>query len=143
MGVFKTDQDLYQCLGTLFEFASTNPEMGQSLGGTGLIIRFTYTDPDAQITIDTRNPPKDAQHYFTILTGPNDLVPEVKMSMKADIGHQFWLGKVNLVFALARRQIVAEGPIPKILKLLPLIKPAYAMYPKILKQVGREELAQA
>jgi len=56
--------------------------------------------------------------------------------MKADIAHKFWFGKVNLTMALTRRQMVAKGPIPKILKLLPAIKPSYAMYPKYLDENG-------
>ena len=47
----------------------------------------------------------------------NDKKPEVEMSMKADVAHKFWFGKVNLVAALARRQMIAKGPVPKILKL--------------------------
>jgi hypothetical protein len=48
------------------------------------------------------------------------------------VAHRFWLGNVNLVIALARREMVAKGPIPKILKLLPIIKPAYVLYPQYL-----------
>ncbi|MBF0497796.1 MAG: hypothetical protein HQK58_14680 [Deltaproteobacteria bacterium] len=56
--------------------------------------------------------------------------------MKAEIAHKFWYGKVNLTAALARRQMTAKGPIPKIMALLPAIKPAYAMYPKYLDDNG-------
>jgi hypothetical protein len=46
---------------------------------------------------------------------------------------------VNLMAALTRKQMVAKGPIPKILKLLPAIKPSYAMYPKYLDDNGYGE----
>lgn len=143
MAVFKDAAALYECLGTLFDTVAQDPVLGPKLGGTGLIIRFVYTDPDSQITVDTKGPPAQAGRHFTIHHGPNDLKPEVLMTMKADIGHTFWLGKVNLVFALARRQIVAEGPIPKILKLLPIISPTYKLYPEILKKLGKENLIGA
>jgi hypothetical protein len=58
--------------------------------------------------------------------------------MKADVAHKFWFGKVNLVAALARRQMIAKGPVPKILKLLPAIKPSYAIYPKYLEEGFKE-----
>ena len=45
----------------------------------------------------------------------------------------------NLVIALARREMVAKGPIPKILKLLPVIKPAYELYPKYLSEKGLQQ----
>ena len=47
---------------------------------------------------------------------------------------------LNLMAALARRQIIAKGPIPKILKLLPAVEPMYEMYPRILKEMGREDI---
>jgi hypothetical protein len=59
--------------------------------------------------------------------------------MSADIAHKFWFGKVNLMAALTRKQMVAKGPIPKILKLLPAIKPTYEMYPKYLVESGYEK----
>ena len=68
-----------------------------------------------------------------------ELKPDVEMTMKADTAHKFWKGKVNLVTALARREITAKGPIPKILKLLPIIKPAYALYPPYLNDISFNE----
>ena len=141
MGVFKDAEALYECLGTLFSTVAQDPVLGPKLAGSGLVIRFVYSDPDAQITVDTKNPPPAGQ-FFTIHLGACDLKPEVLMTMKADVCHTFWLGKVNLLFALARRQIVAEGPIPKILKLLPIISPAYKLYPEILKKIGKQDLIQ-
>jgi hypothetical protein len=143
MPYFKDSEQLYKCLGTLFDKVAHNPELGPKLGTAGLIIRFVYLDPAGQITVDTKNPPKDPNTFFTVYYGDNDLTPEVLMTMKADIGHTFWLGKVNLVNALTRRQIVAQGPIPKILKLLPVIQPTYKMYPEILQQLGYNELVVA
>jgi len=55
------------------------------------------------------------------------------MFMNADVAHKFWLGEINLVMAVARRQMVVKGPIPRILKLLPVIRPAYSMYKEYLK----------
>ena len=36
----------------------------------------------------------------------------------------------------AKGKIKAKGPMPKVLKLLPLLKPAYAAYPGIAKEHG-------
>ena len=38
--------------------------------------------------------------------------------------------------ALTRRQVVAKGNVPKTLRLLPILKPAYALYPRYLAEVG-------
>ena len=50
--------------------------------------------------------------------------PEVTMKMKADTAHRFWLGRVNVTMAIARRD-QAPGPVSKILKLVPLTKPVF------------------
>ena len=67
--------------------------------------------------------------------------PEVTMRMSADFAHAFWNGRVNLVSALTRRQVIAKGNVPKTLKLLPILKPAYALYPQYLAEIGMKEAA--
>ena len=62
--------------------------------------------------------------------------PDIELWMKADVGHSFWKGKVNLPVALATRKIKAKGSVPKLLKLLPIIMPAFKMYPKYLRENG-------
>ena len=58
------------------------------------------------------------------------------MTMKADFAHYFWHGKANLLQALTRREVVAKGNIPKVLKLLPILEPAYQLYPQFLSEKG-------
>lgn len=140
MPVFRDDKDLYYCIAGMMEKATTDKAMGEKVRDSGLIIRFVYDNPKAMITIDAKNEPPEGT-FFRVLTGENDLVPDVLMTMDADVAHRFWLGKVNLTAALTRREIVAHGPITKILKLLPAIKPAYTLYPEHLKEIGRGELA--
>ncbi len=75
--------------------------------------------------------------------GETEMEPEVTMSMDADIAHRFWLGEVNVTVALARGQIKANGPVAKILKLVPLTKPVFPRYKAQLEEQGREDLADA
>jgi hypothetical protein len=138
MSTFKDSAQLYECIGGLFDILRKDKDVGPKIKASGLIIRFQYTDPDASIWIDCVTPPEPGA--YLLWKKEMDATPVVDMSMKADIGHLFWLGQVNLVTALARRQIVAKGPIPKILKLLPTIKPAYKIYPEHLKALGYEAL---
>ena len=136
VGVFKDAAELYQCIGGFFKEATKDPDMAPKIAASKLVIRFNYTDPESTITVDAKNPPAAGQ-YFNIFEGPNDLTPDVDMSMTADIAHRFWHGKVNLVQALAKGEMKAKGPIPAILKLLPAIKPAYTLYPEFLRKLGK------
>ena len=65
------------------------------------------------------------------------------MTMDADFAHKFWHGKANLVSALTRRLVMAKGNVPKTLKLLPVLKPAYRLYPQYLKDKGLTDLIMA
>ena len=58
------------------------------------------------------------------------------MTMDADTAHRFWLGKVNVTVALARGQMKAKGPVAKILKLVPLVKPVFPRYRAMLEEPG-------
>ena len=141
MTVFKDYNELYECFGRLYDEAKRDARIAPKIRDSHLVIQFRYDDPKAVATINAAAPPTQEGAYFDVLWGDNTgLKPDVEMSMKADVAHQFWHGKVNLMAALARRQIIAKGPIPKILKLLPAVEPMYEMYPQILHQLGRDDL---
>ena len=70
----------------------------------------------------------------------DSIAPTATFTLTADVAHKFWHGKVNLAKALTTKAIVARGPIPKILKLLPVIEPMYKRYPQYLKDKGRTDL---
>lgn len=127
MPAFQSADQLKEVLGGFFQLMADDSTVGPKLLASKLIIKFVYREPDASITIDLTSD----QAVFTFDDGEKK--PVVEMGMKADTAHRFWLGKVNLVIALARREITAKGPIPKILKLLPIIKPAYKLYPDYIK----------
>ena len=130
MPVFNDANQLYDTFGALFTQLANDPKVAQVIAKSGLIIRFKYSEPDSEITIDATKEP------IEVFYGPCSLKPMVDMSMSADTAHQFWLGKLNLVSALTRGNIVAKGPIPSIMKLLPIISPAFKIYPEVLKAKG-------
>jgi hypothetical protein len=140
MGVFRDADQFYDCVGALMDRAKLDPQVGTKIAKAGIIIQFRYTEPEAMNTINARDKPSQPGAYVDVIHGECDLKPDVLMTMKADIAHAFWHGKVNLVSALSKKQIVAEGPIPKILKLLPAVQPLYKVYPALLKEKGYGEL---
>jgi hypothetical protein len=141
MAVFKDYDELYTYFGRLYEEAKRDSRIAPKIRDSHLVIQFRYDEPKAIVTINAAAPPTQEGAYFDVLWGDDTgLKPDIEMSMKTDIAHQFWHGKVNLMSALARRQIIAKGPIPKILKLLPAVSPMYEMYPRLLRDMGREDL---
>lgn len=141
MSVFSSYDDLYACFGKLYDEAKKDSRIAPKIRDSHLVIRFRYDEPAAVVTINAAAPPTQEGAFFDVLWGENTgLKPDVELSMKADVAHQFWHGKVNLMAALARRQMIAKGPIPKILKLLPAVEPMYEMYPRLLREMGRTDL---
>lgn len=122
MAYFKDSADLQKILGGFFELLGSHPQLGPKFLQSKLIVKFNYREPELSITADCTG--------TEVLITFNDAAkkPEVEMDMKADVAHDFWIGKTNLLVALARRQMVARGHIPKILKLLPILKPAHILY---------------
>jgi hypothetical protein len=133
MGLFKDSETFEKMLGGFFKLIADTPVIADKLLASNLIVRFKYSDPDVVIVVDCSGDRMDVR------PGDSETKEIVEMSMSADIAHKFWFGKVNLMAALTRKQMIAKGPIPKILKLLPAIKPSYAMYPKYLEENGYAE----
>jgi putative sterol carrier protein len=135
LAVFKDDQEVYQYIGKLFQELAGDDELGPRFRKADTIVQYQYSNPDSQITVKM----KDGQDGQVDL-GSTDLQPEIVMVMEADTAHKFWLGKVNVTMALARGQMKAKGPVAKILKLVPLTKPIFPRYRKMLEESGRQDL---
>jgi hypothetical protein len=135
LGRFRDEDDVYQFIGRLFQELAADPELAPKFRKADTIVQYQMRDPESQITVDLR-----PEHEMQVDLGPSDLDPEVVMSMEADTAHRFWLGKVNVTVALARGQIKAKGPVAKILRLVPLVKPTFPRYEQMLRDAGREDL---
>jgi 2-oxoisovalerate dehydrogenase E1 component len=134
MPVFRDTSHLYQVLGALFERVAAEPAIASRLLEGNLIVRFRFTDPEAVVTIDLRRAP------VTYTFGQSDLKPDVEMIQSGDTAHQFWLGRLNVARAIATRKVVSRGSVPKALALLPAVKPAFEIYPQVLRELGYEEM---
>jgi putative sterol carrier protein len=138
LGHFKDEQDVYGFIGRLFQELAVDAELAPRLKKADTTVQYQLRDPQAQITVDMREG-RDIQ----VDLGPSELDPEVVMTMESDTAHRFWLGKVNITVALARGQINAKGPVAKILRLVPLVKPAFPRYEQLLRDAGRTDLLEA
>ena len=135
MAYFNDDQEVYRYIGKLFEDLSVDPELSPKFRKADTIVQYQYRNPASQITVRM----KESEEPKVDL-GRTDMEPEVVMTMEADTAHKFWLGKVNVTVALARGQMKAKGPVAKILKLVPLVKPVFPKYRQQLAEAGREDL---
>jgi putative sterol carrier protein len=135
VALFRDAQDVYNTLGKLFVDLAADEEMAAKFRKANTIVRYQYSAPDSAITVRLQEgQPGDVDF------GESDLEPEVTMRMAADTAHRFWLGEVNVTVSLARGEIKAEGPVAKILALVPLAKPVFPRYKAQLEAQGRTDL---
>ncbi len=134
--VYRDADMLYDILVGFFELLRDHPEIGPKLKASKLSVRFNYANPDSSIVID------GTSDKVRFLTGEEAKAfnPVVEMSMQADFAHYFWHGKANVIQALARREVTAKGDVPSVMRLLPVLQPAYELYPQYLKQKGLNKI---
>ena len=140
MGKYYEDADqLYEIYGYFMDRILTDPRIGPKMSRAGIIIKFIYTDPDAEITIDLKNPPEKEGYYGSYYLGPCELQEDVWSKQAADFSHSFWHGFENPVAAVARGKVRQGGKVTAMLKLLPVVRPAFAMFPVVLEEMGYGE----
>jgi hypothetical protein len=134
VGYFADADDLYGTLGAMLEEVLGDDELGPLFSRADCVIRWVYTKPEAEITARLEHGCAAKVEF-----GPSKMKPDVTMAMDADVAHGFWLGEVNVALALTRGQIVATGPVDRILRLVPLARKATPFYHRLLAARGRPE----
>ena len=129
---FKDADEVRHYIGSVFSVAFDDPEIGPKLKSTGIVLGFKFTDPDADLVVDTIG--------ATVGDGTGQPAPTAVMSMTSDLGSAYWQGKVNLPLAMARGKIKVEGNIASLLKIAPLGKKLFPAYVDRLTAAGRADL---
>ncbi|MGB9802757.1 MAG: hypothetical protein ACPLRU_08600 [Desulfofundulus sp.] len=124
MAVFKDTAQMYEVLGGLWKQLIEHPENGQKFKESGLTVKYNLSDPEGTLWVTPDG----------VFTGNQDLKADVEMTLSGDTAHKFWLKELTLPAALARRLIVSKGPMSKVMKLLPLLKPLHDLYPTVCEK---------
>jgi putative sterol carrier protein len=132
---FKDADEVRHYIGSVFQAGFDDPEIGPKMQATGLVVKFAFTDPEADLVVDMGNQ--------TIGDGAGMGEPNATMRMTADLGSAYWQGKVNLPLSMARGKIKVDGNVASLLKLAPLGKKLFPKYVETLRAEGREDLVVA
>ena len=127
LSAFTSAQDIYDSIGRLMQELAADPVLQPVFHEADTCVRYELHDPDAAITVGSR-----AGSPVRVDLGPSDQEPEVVITMDADTAHAYLLGEVDMTVALARGQITAEGPVTKILAVLPFFEPLLPRYRAIV-----------
>lgn len=140
MSKYYRDADqLYEIYGYFMDRVLQDEKIGTKMSRAGIIIKFIYTNPDTEITIDLKNPPAKEGYYGSYYLGPCELKEDVWSKQPADHSHSFWHGLENPMAGITKGIIKQGGKVTAMLKLLPVVRPAFQLFPVVLAEMGYED----
>ncbi len=137
MSLFRDDQEVYACIGGLLQKVRDESAFYDELADSGLVLCVRCVDPDAAITIDARVGVNEIRY------GVHEDVADIELRMTADVAHRVWLGEADIFTELMRGNIDVRGPLDKLARVRPLIKPARGYYPDHLRAIGCAHLLES
>ena len=118
---------VYATIGRALQEIASNPELDQLFRDADTCVRYELHNPDARITVGSRG-----GEPVRVDLGASEQKPEVVITMDSDTAHSYLLGELDMTVALARGQILAEGPVTKMLAVLPVVEPLLPRYREIV-----------
>jgi hypothetical protein len=135
MGTFASSAEVEEVVGNFLRKAVAMPDFTGKFADTKTIFKIMYRNPETNVWLDCKSDPPSV-----VFGGDTGLEADVTVAMEADLANRFWLGKLNLTLAMAQGQVKTTGPTNKMLKLLPLLEPLFAVYESYLAEIGRQDL---
>jgi hypothetical protein len=130
---FDSEAEFRQVMDQLFTIMSEDPEMGPALRDADVPQRFEFEDLDLVINIRAGRSGEDSNLHWE-WSDDVDWEPKVRMKMSSETANRYFQGKENVALAIARRRIKTGGDIKAALALIPITKPIYGRYQKIVAE---------
>ncbi len=131
MSAFRSEQEFREVMDRTFAIMSDDPEMGPKLRDADTPQRFEFTDLELVVNIRAGSPEEE-----NLVWEWSDEVawePKVRMTMSSATANRYFQGKENVAIAIARRRIKAGGDVKAALAILPITKPLFGRYRKMVE----------
>jgi putative sterol carrier protein len=138
MPAFESKEQFQEVFNKFWAKAKEHSEIMEKLAKSQVVVRFDMEDPEIHMTINFRDPGPNGE--IGTLTYDSDVEPEIAVWSKSETSNKFWQGKLNATIAMARGQVKLDGSVAKALGLLSKIKPLYAIFPEILKEMELDNM---
>ena len=129
---FSSAKEFRTVMDRIFSMMSEDEEMGPKLRDADVPQRFEFTDVDLVVNIRAARAGEDGNLHWE-WSDDVDWEPKVKMAMSSETANRYFQGKENVAVALARRRIKSGGDVKAALSLIPITKPIYARYRKVVE----------
>jgi hypothetical protein len=130
---FRSRQEFREVMDKIFEMMSSDPDMGPNLRDADVPQRFEFDDVDMVVNIRAASSDEDGNLHW-VWRDDVDWEPKVKMTMSSETANKYFQGKENVPIALARRRIKAGGDVKAALSLIPMTKPVYKRYSRLVSE---------
>lgn len=127
MAVFRDAEDLHRYVGGVMRAAGRHPEVGPLLAEARLTVALHYLDPDTTATLQLATP-------LLVTDGWADPEADVTLWMPGDVADRYWRGDYNLAVGVARGKVRAEGAVDAFLRVLPLTRPVFPLYRRMIAE---------
>ena len=129
---YSNDAELYDCFRTLVaQIEAADPSTTETLLKSKIAIRFSLTEPKAEMMLDARKRP------FHITYGPSTIKPTLDITLTTQTLHEILLGQLPLTKALGGKRIKPKGHVWKVITLAPLFDKAKDIYPSVLADCAK------
>jgi hypothetical protein len=128
---FNSPKEFREVMDRIFEMMSSDPDMGPRLRDADVPQRFEFSDVDMVVNIRAAGAGEEGNLHWE-WTDDVAWEPKVKMTMSSETANKYFQGKENVAIAIARRRIKAGGDVKAALSLIPITKPVYARYSKVV-----------
>lgn len=133
MPIYNSEEQFYQMMQHLFErIRIQNPNPIDKLATARLIIRLSFTDPEAEIIVNGRRKPVIVS-YGSI---KSLLLPDLEAEMTTETLHMVLMHTISLKSAIAYGKIKVSGMLWKTSSLAAILEQGRAHYPLILREHG-------
>jgi hypothetical protein len=130
VSAFKSRQEFQEVMDRTFRLMSEDPDMGPRLRAADTPQRFDFTDYDMVVNI--RSGTDSEPNLVWEWSDEVSWEPTVKMTMSSETANHYFQGKENVAIAIARRRIKAGGDVKAALAIIPITKPLFAQYRRMI-----------
>jgi hypothetical protein len=127
---FRSLSEFREVIDRTFGLMSEDPEMGPRLRDADTPQRFEFTDLELVVNIRAGGP--DEPNLVWEWTDDVAWEPRVRMTMSSETANRYFQGKENVAIAIARRRIKNGGDVKAALNLIPVTKPLFDRYRRMI-----------
>ena len=127
---FNSPEEFREVMDRTFALLSEDPEAGPKLRDSEVPQRWEFTD--VGLVVNVRPGAETEPNLTWEWSDEVDWEPKVRMTMSSDTANRYFQGRENVALAIARRRIRATGDVIAARVLIPLHRPVFAAYRRMI-----------